>query len=412
MLLALRIAVQQLLVDARSQRLRTLLTVLGITWGTLALGLLMAFGRGLHENMRAQLSRAGENVVFAWTGRTYKSWEGFKKGRPLELTDDDLEAVRNQAVNLGAISTGQHWNMLAACGTQAIEADVTGVTAPDYFDIRRLPKLPGGRFIVAKDVEEKRRVAFVGYRIAEQLTGEKNPVGQEILLQNFAFTIVGVLDPEDQPGGDEGWDSDSVVIPISTFRSLTGQQKFRFFLFKPADPARNKETVESVRSVLSRRLQFDPTDKGALDFDDFTEFARSADAFMTAIAALLGVSGLLTLVAGGVGVSNIMRVSVEERTHEIGIKMALGAKSGLILASFLLETIILTAAGGAIGLVAAYGLIGVFPKFNLKQYVGTPNLSLVVYFLIVLVLGLVGLAAGYGPAKRASRMDPVYAMKL
>ncbi len=411
-MLALKIAAQQLLIDARGQRLRTLLTVLGITWGTVALGLLMAFGRGLHENMRSQLSRAGQNVVFSWTGRTYKSWEGFKKGRLVQLTDEDLAAVRNQAINLGSISTGQHSNMLALCGTQAIEADVTGVTAPDYFDIRRLPVLPGGRVLVPKDIEDKRRVAFVGYRIAEQLTGEKNPVGKEILLQNFPFTIVGVLDPTDQPGGDEGWDSDAVVIPITTFRSLTGQQKFFFFLFRPADPERNKETVESVRSVLSRRLQFDPTDKGALDFDDFTEFGRSADAFMTAIGLLLAVSGLLTLVAGGVGVSNIMRVTVEERTHEIGIKMALGAKSGLILASFLLETVILTSAGGVIGLVAAYGLIGVFPKFDLKQYVGTPNLSLVVYLLIVLVLGLVGLAAGYGPAKRASRMDPVYAMKL
>ena len=116
--------------------------------------------------------------------------------------------------------------------------------------------------------------------------------------------------------------------------------------------------------------------------------------------------------AGGVGVSNIMRVTVEERTHEIGIKMALGAKSGLILSSFLLETLILTAAGGVIGLVAAYGIIGVFPKFNLKQFVGTPNLSIGLYLLIVTVLGLVGLVAGYGPAKRASRMDPVFAMKL
>ncbi len=411
-MLALKIAIQQLLVDVRSQRLRTLLTVLGITWGTLALGLLLAFGRGLHENMRAQLARAGENVVFAWTGSTYKSWEGFKKGRPMQLTDEDLEAVRNQAVNLGAISTGQHWNMMAAFGTQSIESDVTGVTAPDYFTIRRLPLLPGGRVLVPRDIEEKRRVAFIGYRIAEQLTGEPNPVGKEILLQNFPFTIVGVLDPEDQPGGDEGWDSDAVVIPITTFRSLTGQQKFRFFLFKPADPARNKETVESVREVLARRLKFDPTDKGALDFDDFTEFGRSADAFMTAIALLLGVSGLLTLVAGGVGVSNIMRVTVEERTHETGIKMALGARSGLILSSFLLETIILTAAGGLAGLLAAYGIIGIFPRFDLKQYVGTPNLSLGFYLLIVALLGLVGLAAGYGPAKRASRMDPVYAMKL
>jgi len=410
-MLALRIALKQFFIDARSQRLRTLLTMLGITWGTVALSLLLAFGRGLHENMRSGLARAGENVVFAWIGPTYKSWQGFKKGRPLSLKEEDLAALRNQAVNLRAVSPRAGINITASCGPKSQDADVYGVL-PEYFAIRRLPVLAGGRALSSRDVVEKRRVAFLGYRIARQLTGEPNPVGSTILLAGFPYEIVGVLDPLDQPANEEGWDSDEVQIPYPSYKDLTGRQTFYSFLFQPLDPSRNKETVESVRSVLSRRLNFDPSDKGALDFDDFTEFARSADAFMTAIALLLGASGVLTLVAGGVGVSNIMRVTVQERTHEIGIKMALGAKSGLVLTAFLLETLLLTAAGGAAGLAVACGTIAIFPSFNLKQYVGTPNLSPVFYLLIVVALGLVGLAAGYGPARRASRMDPVLAMKL
>jgi len=410
-MLALKIAFKQLLVDARSQRLRTLLTVLGITWGTLALSLLLAFGHGLHENMREGLNKVGESVVIAFTGRTYKSWEGFKKGRPMAVRDEDIQALKNQAINLSAISPRAGIDLIVTYGDKTLDEDIWGVT-PEFFGIRNLPFLPGGRALSARDMEEKRRVAFLGYHVAKELTGRENPVGEEIRLKGSPYTIVGVLDKGDQADETEGWDSDSIYIPYATYRDLTGRDTFQLFFFTPQDPLRNKETVESVRSILARRLKFDPADKGAMDFDDFTEFARSADAFMGAISLLLGVAGVLTLVAGGVGVSNIMRVSVDERMHEIGIRMALGAKGGFILASFLLETLFLTALGGVIGLMTAYGTIAVFPRFNLKQYVGTPSLAPVLYLLIVVVLGLIGLAAGYGPARRASRLDPVVAMKL
>lgn len=410
-MLALKIALRQLLADARSQRLRTLLTILGITWGTVALSLLLAFGHGLHENMREGLNKVGESVVIAFTGRTYKSWEGFKKGRPMAIREEDIQALKNQTINLAAISPRAGVNLIATYGRKTLDEDVWGVT-PEFFDIRNLPFLPGGRVFTTRDMEEKRRVAFMGYHVAKELTGLENPTGEDFLLRGSPFTIVGVLDKGDQADDSEGWDSDSIYIPFGSYRDLTGRETFQMFFFTPQDPLRNKETVESVRDVLSRRLKFDPTDKGALDFDDFTEFARSADAFMGAISLLLGAAGVLTLVAGGVGVSNIMRVSVDERMHEIGIRMALGARSRFILTSFLLETLILTAMGGAVGLVAAYGTIAIFPRFHLKQYVGTPSLAPTLYLIIVIVLGLIGLAAGYGPAKRASRMDPVLAMKL
>lgn len=328
----------------------------------------------------------------------------------MAIREEDIQALKNQSTNLAAISPRAGANLIVMYGRKTLDEDVWGIT-PEFFEIRKLPFLTGGRIFTPRDMEEKRRVAFMGYHVAKELTGMENPVGEDFLLRGSPYTIVGVLDKGDQADDSEGWDSDSIYVPFGSYRDLTGRETFQMFFFTPQDPLRNKETVESVRDILARRLKFDPTDKGALDFDDFTEFARSADAFMGAVSLLLGAAGVLTLVAGGVGVSNIMRVSVDERMHEIGIRMALGAKSGFVLMSFLLETILLTAIGGVVGLVAAYGTIAVFPRLHLKQYVGTPSLAPTLYLAIVIVLGLIGLASGYGPARRASRMDPVVAMK-
>jgi len=403
-------ALRQLGRDMRRQKLRTLLTALGVAWGTVALGLLLAFGSGLRVKMLSGLLRAGNNVVYAYMGRTYKSWEGMQKGRPLHLDDGDLEALRARTFNLEALSPRPSLPLKARWGEKTMDVDAAGVY-PDYFTILRLPPLPGGRNLTAEDERERRKVAFLGWRAAEELTGSREASGREFLLADSVFTIVGVLDPEGQSGDEQGWDADLVLLPASTFRAITGLQETSAFLFRPRDVELHKETVQSVREVLAERLKFDPTDKRAIYFDDFTEYFRSVNAFMTALSLLLGCSGVLTLVAGGIGVSNIMGVVVEERTRETGIKMALGAKARFILAEFLFETLLLTAAGGLVGFAMIYLILAVFPKFGLEPYVGTPTLTPLLAVAIAAVLGCVGAAAGYGPASRAAAMDPVVAMK-
>jgi putative ABC transport system permease protein len=159
-------------------------------------------------------------------------------------------------------------------------------------------------------------------------------------------------------------------------------------------------------------LKFDPKDKEALGIWDTTEQFQFFEAFMLAFSLFLGTMGCLTLVVGGIGVSNIMNVVVEERTKEIGIKMALGARQRAILGQFLLETLMLTSVGGAIGFAITLGLCAVFPSFGLEEYVGIPEVSPPVAALTVAVLGVIGLVAGYFPAREASRLDPVVAMKL
>lgn len=409
-MLALSRALRQLLLDLKSQKLRSALTLVGVAWGTAALCLLLAFGGGLRIKIRKDLTRAGENAVYGFTWRTLKAWQGLQKGRPIFLTHEDLEAVRAQAVNLKLLSPRQNTSLIARLGSKTRDVDVSGVSE-DMFAIRKLRPLPGGRTLNVRDLEDRRRVAFVGYRLARQFLNDANPVGRALTLGGADFTVVGTLDPEDRNPLEESRDSDRVYIPVTTFRALTGQLQFTRFAFTPRDAALNKVTVESVKSVLSRRLKFDPTDTGALEFDDFTDFVRSANAFMTAVALLLGTAGVMTLIAGGVGVSNIMTVTVEERTREIGIQMALGARPRFILATFLIETLFITALGGSAGFLLTYGILEVFPQFHVEEYVGTPALSPELFGTVLCILGVVGAAAGYGPARKAAAMDPVVAMR-
>ena len=203
-----------------------------------------------------------------------------------------------------------------------------------------------------------------------------------------------------------------MFVPFTTFRAITGQKYVELFIFRAETPAMNAAVTKDVTGILSRRVRFDPKDEEALKIWDTTDMFKFMDAFMLGFRLFLAIVGSLTLVVGGIGVSNIMNVVVEERTHEIGVKMALGAKSGAILRQFLLETLLITAVGGLVGIAISAGICSLFPKFGLTEYVGTPFVSPSVALLTVAILGLVGFLAGFFPAREASRLDPVIAMKL
>ncbi len=401
---------RQLFRDLRSQKLRTFLTVFGIVWGTVAVSLLLAFGQGLHKQLIKSVAGLGDRIVIAFPARTSLPYEGLGKGRPITVHEEDIQAVAQEASGLDAISSEYTGSFKVHQGDKTMAVDVSGVF-PIFGFMRNLIPQEGGRFIDDVDIESRRRVAFLGDQFAKDLFGKEDPVGKVFIAQGSPFLVVGVLKEKDQDSSYSGRDKDKMFIPATTFKAVTGQKYLDLFIYKATTPEGNKALTKDVNRILGRRLHYDPNDTEALKIWDTTEMFSFMDAFMLGFQLFLGIIGCLTLVVGGIGVSNIMNVVVEERTREIGIKMALGAKSGSILKQFIMETMVLTGSGGLLGLLLSVVICAAFPR-SLVQYVGLPVVSPSVAALTTSALGLVGLLAGYFPARDASRLDPVVAMKL
>ena len=403
--------IRQLVRDTRSQKLRTLLTLFGMIWGTAAVSLLLAFGDGLHKQLIKDNLGIGNNVVIGWPARTAMPFEGLGKGRYIKMDDSDISLVRKKAFGLGAISAEYSQGFKLQRGAKVLSVSVSGVE-PDFSEIRNLIPVEGGRFINPIDQELKRRVLFIGNELAEQVFGKDNPVGRTIQLQGSPFLVIGVLKKKTQNSNYDGPDSGRVYIPASTFKMMTGQKFIGNFVFSAADVGKTDLLIKDVRRIMAERHRFDPRDEQAIGFWDTTESAKFLNTFMLAFQIFLGVIGCLTMVVGGIGVSNIMNVVVEERTREIGIKMALGAKPRLILGQFMIETLGITVVGGSIGMLVTMGVCAVFPVLNLTEYVGSPNISPGSALVTAALLGLISFISGYFPARTAANLDPVVAMKM
>jgi putative ABC transport system permease protein len=402
---------RQLLRDLRSQKMRTFMTTFGIVWGTTAVSLLLAFGQGFHEQVYKSSAGLGENICIAWPSRTSIPFQGLGKGRRILLDEDDMQLIRAKTDGLEAISSEYERTFKLTYEKKTLAVDVHGVT-PVFAAMRTIVPVEGGRWIDDLDWEGRRRVAFLGDGIAEAVFGKTDPVGKTIQLNGSPFLVIGVMVKKEQDSSYSGRDKENVFIPGTTHLALTGDKYVDEFIFR-AKNAKHTEALKSqVLEVVAGKHRFDPKDKEAIAIWDTTENFQFLNTFMLSFRAFLGIVGSLTLVVGGIGVSNIMNVVVEERTREIGIKMALGARPGSILLQFMLETLLITGFGGAVGLGLTFGICAAFPALGFTEYVGSPTVSAPVAIITSSLLGAVGLLAGYFPARDAANLDPVVAMKL
>lgn len=387
------------------------MTLFGIVWGTTAIILLLAFGLGLHKSVAKQSRALGERIVIVFPARTAKPFQGLKRGRPIRVKPEDVLALKHEIPGIQYCSPEfTQWQAQVKYGNKILLKRIHGV-APDYGAMRYMIPQMGGRFINPTDVEHKRRVVFLGNELKQELFGEEDAVGKHVLIDAVPYLVVGVLVPKEQDSSYSGRDEDKAVIPWTTFRSLYGWPYVNNFVFKPYDGLDSERVTDKMYEFYSRRYRFDPEDRETFHTWDTVEMERLFNALFYGMRIFLGVVGSFTLIVGGIGVSNIMNVVIEERTREIGIKMALGAKRRYVLWQFVAETLTITAVGGAIGFLVSWMIVRVFPAFHLEDYIGTPQVSASVAVAAAAVLSAVGIASGYFPARRAASIQPVQALK-
>jgi len=409
--------VGQLFVRASSlQRKRAILTVAAIAWGTVAIVMLLSFGEGLKRQMMKGRRGMGENIAVWWPDETSKVWEGLPEGRPIRPRADDIDYLRGRMTAAsGVIGELTSWSSSLTYGTTTITGRVTGANW-EYGEIRHHFPQAGGRFLNVNDERDKRRVIFLGDAVAEEIFGDEDPVGKTMFVDRVPYLVVGVLQHKMQMGTYKGPDEDGCVIPITTFAAQFGRQRLTNIVFK----ARTAEDMPLARrqfnEALAAKYRFDPTDEQVTGLWDTVEGAKVMANIMIGLQAFLGIIGALTLLIGGIGVANIMYAVVKEKTREIGVQMALGARRGWVTGPFVLQGLTYTLVGGALGLVLAMVMIlllGLIPVEGNQalEFLGKPTLSWQIAAATAGILGGIGMLAGYFPARRAATVDPAETLR-
>lgn len=390
-------------------RSRSLLTGFGIFWGLFMLLFLVGGGRGLKEMLSKNFEGFASNAIVLFPDYTSKAYKGFREDRRWMLTQDDLAHLKMLVPELETatgVVTSHGWT--AEVDAHTSEIILRGVDV-DYVNIEA-PKLKYGRYITEADVLAERKVCVLGKRVYEELFPEGgDPCGQIINVGPLFLKVIGV----DFATGSiniNGEVSSAIVAPISYVENILNNGKDLTFICLTARPGVKASSLEpKIRHIVARNHSYDPTDKGALLFFYLEQFFNMMDSLFRGVNFLIWLVGLGTLLAGAIGVSNIMMVTVRERTVEIGIRRAIGATPSNILSQIMMESVALTITAGSLGIVFSVLLLNLLEIITKGQATFQIDFSTAV--LSMALLTVLGLLAGLAPALRAMKIRPVDAMR-
>ena len=401
-------------VDAARNRKRIGLTVMAIAWGTLSIVLLLSFGEGMKRSFHRNSRGMGEGIGVLWPGATTRAYAGLPSGRAISFTDEDAELLGARIPEITGISREYSKRVPVARGTKTVNARVRGVD-PAFGEMRNIIPAAGGRFLNEMDSALKRRSVVLGDELATDLFGKEEPVGKTVVINQSTFLVVGVMQPKVMMGMYSGPDKGQASIPAPTFKAMFTDAKIGNMVYKPANEQVADQAKAQIYRVLSRKYRFDPDDTRALGVWDTRENQRITGNIALGIQMFLGIIGGLTLFVGGMGVANSMYAVVKERTREIGVKMALGAKVRQIMSPFVLEALTMTILGGTLGTVVGVALMQIVAALPLKneafEFLGRPTFSPAIAAATSLILGTVGMLAGYFPARRAASVNPAESLR-
>lgn len=399
-----------------AHKLRSTLTMFGISWGIASIVFMIAIGEGFKDGYRNMLYSLGTDIVILWGGRTADQAGGQRAGRDIRFTEADVRAIAEECYLVKHVTPELARRLQARSRYNAGLFSTHGVT-PVYQQIRSM-KLASGRLISQSDHDEQRLVCVIGEEVKRQLFAGREAVGAQVFIQDVPFTVIGELAKKDQNNSYNGMDNDKVLISYAVMaryfpdpRPFIGVSYIDNIIFMPVSADEHDRALKQVKASLGRRHGFATTDEGAVWVWDTVEAARMVATIYDSMEIFLTFMAVITLCLGGIGVMNIMLVSVSERTREIGVKQAVGATRERILTEFFLEAVVLTLASGMGGLLLSMGICTLVSHLPLPTLFSglpvTPTTAIVAFATLVLV----GVLSAIYPARRASLLTPVEALR-
>jgi putative ABC transport system permease protein len=403
--------------EYRKRRKKAALITFSLFWGTLSILLLMAFGQGMSAQFRVAFSGLGDTLIMVYGGQTSLEFEGLPKGRPISLYPEDVDFLKERIPEILRIVPESYSFLQVSANGKEINRTVHGTT--DEFALMRtqVPRM-GGRFLNAADVAEGRKVAFIGWKVAVDLFGAEDPIGKPVVINRIPFTVVGVLKKKIQDSMYNGPDADQIYLPFYAYSQIDNRRRVNQIHIQPRAAAQSKLIEARVRTLLGKKYRFNPDDRYATSFWNTIENAKEGMAIFKGIEIFLGIIGALTLLIGAVGVTNLMYAVAKERTKEIGIKLAIGARRRVIVEQFFLETLFVFAKGTFWGFVTAFNIVHLirlapinYDSFGIEAYLLRPVFSWQTFAAYMAILAVLVFLSGIFPALRASRSNPIESLR-